>query len=402
MTVTDADVYYDPFDSDIRRDPYPVYRRLREEAPLYYNERFDFYAVSRYDDVERVLLDRQTFISSHGGVLETLKSGATIPPGLFIFEDPPLHTIHRALVSRVFTVKRMLAIEDQVREYCARIIDAHVGSGRFDFVRDLGNVPMRVIGMLLGVPESDQGDLADQIQAKRRENDERSYNDASEFRGHEIRISDALFADHLDWRVEHPSDDLMTQLVNIEFDDETGTRRKLRREEILTFCTIIANAGSDTTRRLFGWTGKVLADHPDQRAQLVADPGLIPNAVEEILRFEPPPYHFGRHVVEDVEIHGQTVPAGSDIVVIVASANRDHRKFPPTGDAFDIHRSLPHILTFGFGAHFCLGAALARLEGRVALEEVLKRFPTWEVDEANARFGESSDVRGWEALPVFT
>jgi cytochrome P450 len=401
MSLTSTAVYYDPFDRQIRADPYPVYRRLREEAPLYYNERYDFYAVSRFEDVERVLVDRETFISSKGIIIEVLKSGVEIPPGLFIFEDPPLHTIHRGLLSRVFTVRRMNALEDRVRAYCARVIDAHVGTGRLDFMLDLGEVPMRVIGMLLGIPESDQGAIRDRFDAGRQEK-QGSQPQLGEHDGFSFEAAGDLFGDYLDWRVKHPSDDLMTQLLNAEFEDETDTTRRLRREEILVIVNIIASAGSDTTRRLFGWTGKVLADHPDQRRELVENPLLIRNAVEEILRFEPPSYHVARYVARDVEFHGHTVPEGSAMVVLPGSANRDHRKFPPDGDAFDIHRSMSVTLSFGRGAHHCLGAALARVEGRVALEEVLKRFPTWEVDWDNAKFGEATDLRGWDALPVFT
>jgi cytochrome P450 len=401
MSATSTAVYYDPFDSAIRADPYPVYRRLREEAPLYYNERFDFYVVSRFADVERVFTTPKTFTSSKGIVLEVLKSGVEIPSGLFIFEDAPVHTIHRSLLSRVFTVKRMDALEDQVRAYCARVIDAHAGTGRFDFVRDLGEVPMRVIGMLLGIPEADQGAIRDRFDADRLER----YAPEAELGDHEqFSFQDAndMFGAYLDWRVSHPSDDLMTQLLNVEFRDEAGVTRRLRRDEIVVMVNIIASAGSDTTRRLFGWTGKVLADHPDQRRELVEDPSLIPNAIEEILRFEPPPYHVARYVAQDVEFHGQAVPAGSAMVVLPASANRDHRKFPPDGDTFDIHRNISQLLTFGFGAHYCLGAPLARLEGRVALQEVLKRFPTWEVDQDNAKLAEVTDLHGWETLPVFT
>lgn len=407
MSLTSTTVYYDPFDSGIRVNPYPVYRRLRDEAPLYYNERFDFYAVSRFADVERVLVDRDTFISSKGIVLEVLKSGAEIPPGLFIFEDAPIHTIHRNLVSRVFTVKRMNAIEGQVRDYCSRVIDAHAGTGRFDFTRDLGEVPMRVIGMLLGIPEADQLVIRDQFDAVRDEKHgprpevvERP-GAPDEHGDFSMSMARDLFGEYLDWRVKNPSDDLMTQLLNVEFEDETGAVRKLSRNEILIIVNIIAHAGSDTTRRMFGWTGKILADHPDQRRELVENPSLIPQAVEEILRFEPPPYHVARYVAKDVEFHGQTVPKGSAMVVLPGSANHDERRFPPDGDVFDIHREASQILSFGFGAHYCLGAALARIEGRVALAEVLKRFPTWEVDWDNAQMAEATDLRGFDSLPVF-
>lgn len=401
MSEVPPPLYYDPFDSGIREDPYPVYRRLREEAPLYYNERHDFYAVSRFADAERVLTDQSAFSSSEGIIIEVLKSGAEVPSGLFIFEDAPLHTIHRGLVARVFTVRRMNALEESIRSYCSRTIDTHVGTGRFDFVADLGQVPMRVVGMLLGIPESDQNAIRDRFDADRADR----YGPGAEPGGHEafsMETAGDLFGDYLDWRARHPSDDLMTQLIDAEFEDEHGTTRRLRREEILVYVNIIAAAGSDTTRRLFGWIGKVLADHPAQRRELAEDLSLIPNAVEEILRYEPPSYHIARRVTQDVEFHGRTVPEGSAIVVLPGAANHDHRRFPPDGDTFDIHRNISQTLSFGFGAHYCLGAALARVEGRVALEEVLKRFPTWEVDRHSAKLAEATDLRGWESLPVLT
>ena len=193
----------------------------------------------------------------------------------------------------------------------------------------------------------------------------------------------------------------MTELLQSEFTDETGTVRRLTRGEILTFVNVLATAGNETTNRLIGWTGKVLADHPDQRRELARDRSLIPNAIEEILRFEPPSLQICRYVTRDVEYYGQTVPAGSAMMFVTAAANRDHRVFAPDGDVFDIHRTIGHHVAFGYGIHFCLGAALARLEGRIALDEVLNRFPEWQVDTDNAEL-DSSAVRGWATLPVST
>jgi cytochrome P450 len=207
------------------------------------------------------------------------------------------------------------------------------------------------------------------------------------------------FADYIDWRVDHPSDDLMTEMLNAEFEDETGNRRRLTREEILTYVQVVAGAGNETTTRLIGWAGKVLADHPEARRELVADPSLIRPAIEELLRYEGPAPHVARYVARDVEVQGQTVPAGSIMLMLLGSGNRDDRHFP-NGDAFDIHREVTQHLTFGYGPHFCLGAALARLEGRVALEEVLGRFPEWDVDLGAAKLSSTSTVRGWETLPV--
>jgi len=391
--VTDS-VYYDPYDVEIDADPYPVFRRLREEAPLYYNEQYDFYALSRYDDVERGLVDRETNISGRGGILELIKAGIEMPPGILIFEDPPTHTIHRALLSRVFTPRQVNGLEPKIREFCVESLDRLEGARRFDFVADLGaQMPMRVIGMLLGIPEEDQEAIRDQADANLRTKPGEPQKVSANF------VDGEMFAEYIDWRAEHPSDDVMTQLLNAEFEDETGATRRLTRAEILTYVTVVAGAGNETTTRLIGWAGKVLAEHPDQRRELVDDPSLIPNAIDELLRYEPPAPHVGRYVAREFEVHGARVPEGSAVLFLVGSANRDDRRFPD-GDRFDIHREIGQHLAFGYGAHYCLGAALARLEGRVALEEVLKRIPEWDVDYEGARLASTSTVRGWETLPV--
>ena len=396
MTTT-TDLYYDPYDRDIDADPYPVYRRLREEAPLYYNEPHDFYAVSRFDDVQRGLLDRETYSSARGSVLEFIKANIEMPPGVVIFEDPPQHTVHRGLLSRVFTPKRMAALEPKVREFCARALDPLVGAGGFDFVADLGaQMPMRTIGMLLGIPEADQEEARNRADASLRTDPGQPMDVAAENMGQAD-----FFADYIDWRATHPSDDLMTDLLNAEFTDETGTTRRLTRDEVLMYVSVVSGAGNETTNRLIGWMGKVLAEHPDQRREVVEDRSLVPNAIEELLRFEPPTPHVARYVARDVDLHGRTVPAGSAMVCLSGSANRDDAKYPDA-DRFDIHRETGHHLTFGYGIHYCLGANLARLEGRVALDEVLTRFPHWDVDGDNVRRAPTSTVRGWESLPVTT
>jgi cytochrome P450 len=395
-TTSTTGAYYDPYDADIYADPYPWFRRLREEAPLYYNDVYDFYALSRFNDVESAFRDHETFSSVYGSMPETINARFRSPKGVFIFEDPPEHSAHRGLLSRVFTPKKMGALEPQIRKYCADVLDPLVGSDRFDFVVDLGaKMPMRVIGMLIGIPEEDQ-------EAIRLRADSRTRREPGKPREYDSdqMLDDSFFGAYIDWRVEHPSDDLMTELINAEFEDETGTIRKLTRDETLTFVNVLAAAGNETTNRLIGWTGKVLGDHPDQRRELATDPSLIPNAIEEILRFEPPSLNGGRCVTRDVEYYGKTVPAGSTVMLLRGAANRDHRVFPPDGDVFDIHRRIGHHITFGYGIHFCLGAALARLEGRVALEEVLTRFPDWEVDREHAVL-DSSIVRGWRSLPTF-
>jgi cytochrome P450 len=398
MTATEPDLYYDPYDFEIDTDPYPLWRRLREESPLYYNERYDFFALSRFEDVERAFVDWRTYSSAQGTILELIKADMEIPPGSIIFEDPPGHDLHRGLLSRVFTPKKMNAIEPKVREFCARSLDPLVGSGGFDFIADLGaQMPMRTIGMLLGIPEADQEALRDKIDEGLKL-DEGTMPDPARYGASEQAQA---FADYIDWRMEHPSDDLMTELMQAEYEDLDGEKRRLSREELLNFVNLLAAAGNETTTRLIGWTGKVLAEHPDQRRQLAEDRDLVPQAIEEVLRFEAPSPVNARYVTKDVEHHGQVVPAGSAILLLNGSANRDDRKFP-SGDTFDIHRKIDHHLSFGYGLHFCLGAALARLEGRVAIDEVLQRFPDWEIDWDNAVQARTSTVRGWQSLPVLT
>jgi cytochrome P450 len=394
VSSSDSEVYYDPYDADIYADPYPVFRRLRGERPLYYNDRHDFFAVSRFHDVEQGLVDRETYISGRGAVLELIKANVEFPPGVIIFEDPPRHTVHRSLLSRLFTPRKVGALEPKIREFCRRSLDPVVGTGRFDFVRDLGaQMPMRTIGMLLGIPEQDQESVRDSVDARLR-------TDAGKpMEYSEKGLSGEMFAEYVDWRAEHPSDDLMTELLQAEFEDETGTVRRLTREEILTYVNVVAGAGNETTNRLIGWAGKVLADHPDQRRDLARDHALIPNAIEELLRYEPPAPYIGRYVARDVEVHGRRVPEGSAMLFLVGAANRDERRFPD-GDRFDVHRRVVQHLSLGYGTHFCLGASLTRLEGRVALEEILKRFPEWEIDRANAKLASTSTVRGWETLPA--
>jgi cytochrome P450 len=398
MTATDPDIYYDPFDFEIDTDPYPVWGRLRRDRPVYYNERYDFYALSRFGDVERGLRDWRTYSSAKGTLLELIKSNIEIPPGSIIFEDPPGHDVHRGLLSRVFTPRKMNLIEPKVREFCARSLDPLMGTGSFDFIADLGaQMPMRTIGMLLGIPEQDQEALRDVIDDSLRLNE----GDMPDMAGLDASTQSSSFQDYIEWRAKHPSDDLMTELLQAEFEDETGATRRLSRPEVLGVVNLLAAAGNETTTRLIGWTGKVLAEHPDQLRVLAQDRSLVPQAIEELLRFESPSPVQARYVTQDVDHHGQVVPAGSAILLLNGSGNRDDRKFPD-GDRFDIMRTIDNHMAFGYGLHFCLGAALARLEGRVALDEVLQRFPSWEVDWDQAKQARTSTVRGWERLPVIT
>src|SRR6201991_2965553 len=391
---SDSPVYYDPYDIGIVNDPYPVYARLRGEAPIYYNERYDFWAISRHADVERALSDWQTFSNRRSDILELVKSKFDMPPGVLMFQDPPMHTMLRGLMGRVFTPRRMAAIEDQIRQYCVRCLDPHVGTDGFDIIAELASMmPMRVIGMLLGIPEEDQVEVRDANDANLRTKP-----------GAPMKVIDPdaiadgrIYADYFDWRSKNPSDDLMTALLNVEFEDENGVTRELTRKEVLHYTQVVAGAGNETTGRLIGWLAKVLAEHPDQRLEIVADRSLLTRAVDETLRFEPTGPHIARWMARDFECYGTTVPAGSAMLLLFGAANRDRRRYQDP-DTFNIRRENISHITFGKGVHYCLGANLARLEGTVALDELLNRWPEWDIDHETARLAPTSTVRGWEEL----
>jgi cytochrome P450 len=265
---------------------------------------------------------------------------------------------------------------------------------RFDFIENLGAmIPMRTIGYLLGIPEQEQGAIRDRTDSAIGLKDGAFNSVAAEA----FEQSYQLFADYIDWRADHPSDDLMTQLMSAEIEDD-GKIRRLTRTEVLMYTSMVAGAGNETTTRLIGFVGQLLADHPDQRRQIVDDMSLLPGAIEEVLRYEAPSPVQARYVARDVECRGHTIAEGSIMLLLNGSANRDERQFPH-GESFDIHRRGGH-LSFGQGLHFCLGSALARMQARVAFEEVMRRWPDWEVDYANAAKAHTSSVRGWARLPV--
>jgi len=388
---------WDPLDEKYKVDPHPIWRRLRDEAPLYYNEHLDFYAVSRFADVDAFSRDPQTFCSSHGTVMEMIGPEPTSME-IMIFMDPPDHTRYRRLVSKAFTPRRMALLEQDIRQLCVSLLDAQTGKSSFDYVQDFGaRVPAYVIAALLGVPPEDRDMVRGWIDESFHLDPELGmYNDVSaEAMGKLMEYVTAQVAD----RQSSPRDDMFTDLLNGEIVDEDGQLRRLTMEQAANFSLLIGSAGTETVARLLGWAALTLDDNPDQRAELATDASLIPNAVEELLRYEAPSPVQSRWCTADVEVHGQTIPAYSKVVMITGSAGRDERAFPDA-DRFDIHRNIDHHLSFGYGIHFCLGAALARMEGRVALEETFKRFPEWSVDREGAVPLYTSTVRGYSRLPI--
>jgi cytochrome P450 len=398
MTSVDTPpLAWDPLDARYKVDPHSIWRRLRDEAPLYYNEDLDFYAVSRFADVDAFSRDPKTFCSSHGTVLEMISPEPT-DMEIMIFMDPPDHTRYRRLVSKAFTPRRMAQLEDDIRTLCADLLDALAGRSSFDYVQDFGaRVPAYVIAALLGVPPEDRDMVRGWIDESFHLDPEKGmYNDVSAVAMGKLQ---EYAAGALAERQKKPRDDMFTDLVNGEIVDEDGELRRLTMEQSVNFALLIGSAGTETVARLLGWAALTLDDNPEQRVELAADAGLLSNAVEELLRYEAPSPVQSRWCTADVGIHGQTIPANSKVVMITGSAGRDERVFPDA-DRFDIHRKIDHHLSFGYGIHFCLGAALARTEGRIALEETLKRFPEWSVnrDEAVPLF--TSTVRGYTKLPI--
>jgi cytochrome P450 len=392
--------YYDPYDYTIDRDPHPYWKRLRDEAPVYYNEKYDFYALSRYDDVRAGLNDWRSYSSASGTILEMIDAGpeAVAEFGLgMLFEDPPLHDQHRSILARAFTARRFAELDEPMRQLCRELLDQALADGpTFDLVRDYGaRIPMVVIGMLLGVPESDREyvrSIAD---------DYFRYEEGSEveFDSDAPTRMLAYFTDLISGarpgRSEHG---LISDLMRAEIEDQ-GITRHLTGKELLEYVILIASAGNETTANLMSWAAILLARNPDERRRLVDDPRLVRPAVEELLRYEAPSPIQSRLVAEDVELHGVKIPKGSKMGLLVGAANRDERKFP-SADSFDVARENNDHLSLGHGLHFCLGAALARAEARIGLEELLRRVPAWEVDDLGAEMIHHSTVRGWSTVPV--
>jgi cytochrome P450 len=390
-------IYWDPLTPELRDDPYPLWRRMRDEAPAYYNDRLDFFALSRFHDVEAANRDADTFSSNHGTTLETM-SPTPVETGMIIWLDPPKHTMLRKLVSRAFTPRRISMVEDRIREFCARLLDAQVGSGRFDYVQDFSAIlPPLVISSLLGVPESEQPDM------RRLVDDvfhiEEGVGMANEISMNALMTLGQRLGAHFADRRTNPRDDVFTDLVQAEVEDEDGVVRGLTDSELADFGILLFSAGSETVARHLGWAASVLDEYPDQRAELAQDFALIPNAVEELLRYEPPSPVNARWTTRDVTVQDVAIPANSRVVLITGSAGRDERKYP-NPDVFDIRRHVDLHMTLGYGIHFCLGAALARMEGRIGLEETLTRWPEWKVDRENTVPLYTSTVRGPLNLPI--
>jgi len=404
MSASPTAAYYDPYDAAIDADPYPVWRRLRDEAPLYYNEQHDFYALSRFADVHAASLDWQAYSSARGTVLEFIDTNALLADapesdpsfGMMIFMDPPRHDELRRLVSRAFTPRRVAALDVRIKELCAEFLEPQRGGPGFDYVEDFAaKIPTMVIGALLGVPKQDQdqlrrwGDLMMRLET----------GTVSAEKMEAVERFGAYMQAMVEDRRRSPRDDMVSDLLAAEITRDDGSRRQLDHREVMAFFTLLEIAGSETTARLLGWASVLLARHPDQRAKLVANRTLVPNAVEELLRYEPPSPIQARFTTHPSEWHGHVVPAHSKMALLTGSAGRDEREYVEP-DRFDVQRTFDRHVTFGYGVHYCLGASLARLEAEVVIEETLERFPEWHVDERDIEFVRTSTVRGPSRVPI--
>jgi cytochrome P450 len=402
--MTATDVYYDPYDYAIDADPYPVWKRLRDEAPVYHNEKLDFWALSRYDDVLRGLLDHESFVSSHGILLEMMSEEPYGIP-MMIMMDPPEHTKLRKLVARAFTPRRIADLEDKIARIARDYLDTADGRDEFDYVDVFaGMLPPTVILSLVGYPEGHAKEYKELVDASLHVEEGATTTDGQRDRAildENGEINNAAFAmipELMEMRRKDPQDDLLTGLVHAEIEDD-GKTRKLTLEEILAFMQLISSAGTETVARLLSFGVVTLQRFPDQRQLLLDDPSLMTNAVEELMRFEAPSPTQSRWVAKDVEYHGVIIPAGSKISLLNGSADRDERHFP-NPDAFDVRRDIDRQLAFGYGAHFCIGAALARMETRIGLTETLARFPDYEIDESRLEFVHTATVRGYATVPM--
>jgi cytochrome P450 len=386
-----------PFSYEFHEDPYPTYRRLRDEAPLYRNDALSFWALSRYRDVLSASLEWETYSSAEGTTLERIDPAYFESRPKIIFLDPPRHDRLRRLVSRAFTPRRVAALEPFVRATVGRLLDRVAREGGGDFVRDVSMpLPMEVIFTLLGVPEGDRRQVREWMDVSlERDRDTPAIPERAVMAMMSMMQYWPEFVESLRRK---PDDGLVSALLTAEVEDDDGTPTRLTDGEIIGFCNLIGSAGNETVTKLLANACVLFARHPEQYRTILDDPDAIPDAVEEVLRYTSPSQYQGRMTTRDVTWHGATVPKGSRILLLTGSANRDEREFPDP-DRFDVRRRPEQHLALGHGVHFCLGASLARLESRVALEEFSRRFPKYTVDEGGCVRVHMSNVHGYEHVP---
>jgi len=385
-----AVVELNPFDHSFQSNPYPTYQWLREEAPVYHNDRLDFWALSRFDDVLAALHDTATYTSTKGVALEDDGQGLSKS---MIHMDPPDHTQLRKVIARRFTPKRIAELEPLVREWAQSLAGQLAGRAQFDVVQDYSALlPATVISVMLGLPESEHESVrvwTDDLLTRPEDRIEQGL--PADEATQKLAVLSASYAAQ---RRADPNDDILSLLVTMECMGEP-----LTDAEVIGMCLLLISGGHETTSKLIANGVRLFGRHPEQRRAVIEDPALMIPAVEELLRFTSPTQYMTRTTTADVVVRGATIPAGSKVALLFGSGNRDPREFDRP-DEFDIFRPNPRILAFGHGAHVCLGAAVARLEGRIALQEFLARFPDYEVDESGITYMHSGNVQGPTRMPI--
>jgi cytochrome P450 len=397
-TVEDEPLEFDPFGPTFFGDPTEVYRRLRNEAPVYFSEKYGFWALSRWDDVAAAHKDYAAFSSSYGTDLHLLSDPEKIAYKMIIFMDPPEHDRMRALVTRVFTPRAVSQLEPMVRRVIAGFADAIGDAERFDLVEQWSALfPVEIISEMLGIPEGDRQDIRLRLDVMLHR-EEGSISPSAEAEAAALE-SGMYFYQLVQERRKHPADDMITRLIQAEVDrGDEGTSR-LEDDEIAGFLSLLAGAGAETVTKLVGNAAVLFARNPDQWQHVLDQPELIPGAVEEILRYLPPSQYNGRYLLEERTIGEVTIPARQPVLLLTGSATRDERAFEDP-DHFDITRPPSLALGFGYGVHSCLGAALARMESRIAISEMARRWPRYDIVEDGLHRVTMSNVAGYSHVPV--
>jgi cytochrome P450 len=398
--VTATAVEFDPFSAEYFEDPTEVYRRLRDEAPVYFSERYGFYALSRFADVVAAHRDWRGFSSAHGVDLSTLTKDPELirSLGMIIMMDPPEHDRFRALVSRVFTPRAVTALEPMVREVIRGFVEPLAERDTFDAVADLSApFPVEIISRMLGVPEGERQQIREWLDLSLHR--EPGEVDPTPEGQAAVLESVGYFLDLIREKRRRPADDMLTRLTQVTVDRGDGVDTGLDDHEIAGFAGLLGGAGAETVTKLVGNAVVLFDENPDQWRRVADDPGCIAQAVEEILRLLPPSQYQGRFSVEDREYEGGTIPAGFPVLLLTGAATRDPRAFERPDD-FDIDRPPSVSIGFGHGVHSCLGAALARMESRIAIEEIAARWQRLDVDPAGLRRVNMSNVAGYANVPV--
>lgn len=393
---------FDPFSPEYFEDPYEVYRRLRDEAPVYHNQELGFWALSRYADCVEAHRDWATYTSTHGLTLDQLTSSdffeITKYMNTMIMMDPPMHDRMRKLVSRAFTARRIALWEPVVERVIGDLLDQLTGAAAFDVVKDFsGPFPVEVICEIIGIPAADRQQIRHWTDALLEREVGNPFPTADGINA--AVASSAYMLELVADRRRNPTDDMIGHLIEAEIEREDGTVDMLDDQEIASFISLLTAAGSETVTKLIGNGVTIFDENPDELSKIIADPSKTPGAVEEVLRYKAPSQYQGRFSTRDRVFHGVTIPAGNPILLLTGAANRDPREYNDP-DRFDIDRDASLGIGLGHGIHYCIGAHLARLESRIAFDELYRRWPDLEVDRDNITYVQMSNVAGPASVPV--